>query len=589
MIKKNTPQRHAFRIAIIYAIFGVIWITASDNLILAISSDISTLSELSLYKGWFFIAVTSLLVFSLSFRAFVKQEILAEEVMESEDRYRAVIETTDTGFVVLDEKGIVIQSNEIYAHMAGFSSANEIIGKSVIEWTAPYDMERNSQEISRCLEYGRVRNLNIDYQHMDGLVIPMEINATTIRHKTGNIIVTLCHDITEKKLLEATGKKLEAQLFQAQKMEAVGQLAGGIAHDFNNILGVITGNAFLVSMKMSEGDPQLEMINQINSAAQRATVLVKSLLAFSRNQIIEKQYLDMNEILGSSGNLLRRLIGEDIDLSVIQSETPLYAFVDRLQIEQILMNLTTNARDAMPEGGRLTISAENIELSEEQISEHHLGRRCILLKVEDTGRGIDDSIKEKIFEPFFSTKDVGKGTGLGLSMVFGIVKQHGGYITVNSQVNHGTVFNIFLPSVEIESEQDEIKNFHALPLQGSETILFSEDDIGIRKITSTLLREHGYKVIEASDGEEALRKFEEHGHEINLVIMDVIMPVKSGKQVYDEIRARGFKGETIFMSGYPARMIINKGVISGDLHFMKKPVNPGDLLAKVRELLDPAS
>ena len=392
--------------------------------------------------------------------------------------------------------------------------------------------------------------------------------------------------IIVRKQTEEEKEKLHAQLLQAQKMEAVGQLAGGIAHDFNNILTAMIGYGHLLKMKLKEEDPLRSYADHILSLSDRAANLTQSLLAFSRKQIINPRPVDLNEIIKRIDYLLSRIIGEDIKLQTMLSEKDLIVMADPGQIEQVLMNLATNARDAMPEGGLLTIGTETVDIDHEFIREHGFGKegKYALISLTDTGAGMDRETREKIFEPFFTTKEVGKGTGLGLSMVYGIIKQHEGYINVYSEPGRGTTFRIYLPLIEAKVE--EIKPEVIQPIEtGTETVLLAEDETAVREFTKKLLEEYGYKVITAANGQDAIDEFKAHKDEIQLVLLDVIMPNRNGKEAYDEIKKIRPDIKVLFMSGYPADIIHKHEIIEKGFAYIEKPASPTKLLRKIREVL----
>jgi signal transduction histidine kinase/CheY-like chemotaxis protein len=389
------------------------------------------------------------------------------------------------------------------------------------------------------------------------------------------------YDITER-------KKLEEQFRQSHKMEAVGLLAGGIAHDFNNILTAIIGYGNLVKMKLAANDPLLNYVDQILSSSERAANLTHSLLAFSRKQIINPHPVNINEIIHGVGKLLTRLIGEDIELKMDLEDRELIILADTGQVEQVLMNLATNARDAMSAGGgTLTIKTEHVELDQDFINNHGYGSlgRYALLTVADTGVGMNGLTQARIFEPFFTTKEMGKGTGLGLSMVYGIVKQHEGYITVYSEPGMGTTFEIYLPLVEPSKREIESMK-PAEALRGTETVLVAEDDETVRTFAMTLLTESGYTVIGAPDGEQALAKFKENEDRVRLLIFDVIMPKMNGKDAFEEIRKSRPDVKVLFMSGYAADIFEKKNIPEQGLNLVLKPIAPTEFLKKVRETLD---
>jgi PAS domain S-box-containing protein len=393
--------------------------------------------------------------------------------------------------------------------------------------------------------------------------------------------------IIVRRQAEDEKEKLHAQLLQAQKMEAVGQLAGGIAHDFNNILTAMIGYGHLLKMKLKEEDPLRSYADHILSLSDKAANLTQSLLAFSRKQIINPRPVDINEIIRRIDHLLSRIIGEDIQLLTMLSENDLIVMADPGQIEQVLMNLATNARDAMPKGGLLTIMTETVDIDHVFIREHDFGKEepYALISLTDTGAGIDRETREKIFEPFFTTKEVGKGTGLGLSMVYGIIKQHNGYINVYSEPGRGTTFRIYLPVIAAEAEKIKPEVIPPV-ITVTETLLLAEDETGVREFTKNLLKEYGYKVITAVDGQDAINEFKAYKNRIHLVLLDVIMPNKNGKEVYDEIKQIKPDIKVLFMSGYPADIIQKHGIIEKGLAYIEKPASPTKLLRKIREVLD---
>jgi signal transduction histidine kinase len=410
----------------------------------------------------------------------------------------------------------------------------------------------------------------------------VEIKSYPLKDAWGNTIsaIEIINNVTEK-------KKLEEQLRHSQKMEAVGQLAGGIAHDFNNILTAIIGYGSLMKMKMDEGDPMRFNLQQILDTSERAASLTRGLLTFSRKQAINLRPVSLNVSIKNVEKLLRRLIGEDIDLQFSLSPEDQIIMADSGQIEQILMNLATNARDAMHKGGRLTISTEHIVFDQEFIRMHGEGKvgMYALISVKDTGSGMDEKTKERIFEPFFTTKDAGKSTGLGLSIVYGIVKRHNGYIICDSEAGKGTTFKIYLPMIKSEIAKAEAAAPLAVP-GGAETILIAEDDAAVRTLMKEMLARFGYAVIEAIDGEDAITRFMENRDKVRLLILDVIMPIKNGKEVFEEIRKIRPDVKVIFASGYMPDILHKKGIPEENQNFIAKPLTPTELLRKVRETLD---
>jgi PAS domain S-box-containing protein len=382
-------------------------------------------------------------------------------------------------------------------------------------------------------------------------------------------------------------KQLENQLRHAQKMEAIGILAGGIAHDFNNILAVIIGFAYILQTKLGKNDPLQHEIEQILSSSERASQLVKSLLAYSRKQLVVPRIVEVNGIVGQMKSVLSRVLREDIEIRTVLSAKDLVVRADPGQIEQVLMNLASNAMDAMPGGGLLSMETGRVEIDESFCGGHGYGIPGLyaLITVSDTGTGMSEQTKEKIFDPFFTTKEVGKGTGLGLSMAYGIIKQHKGYINAYSEPGRGTTFKLYLPLAQGENLYPEPEGVH-YSSGGTETILIAEDDAAVRRMTVTVLKNAGYTVIEAADGEDAIRQFTDCKRAIHLVLLDVIMPRMNGNVVYDEIRKTAPDMKVLFMSGYTADMLMNKMLTGSNVNFLLKPASPRLLLKTVRDALD---
>lgn len=381
-------------------------------------------------------------------------------------------------------------------------------------------------------------------------------------------------------------KKLEEKYLQAQKMEAIGQLAGGIAHDFNNILTAIIGFEHLL-METIQSEKSRHYALQVLALADKASNLTRDLLAFSRKQTIHPKRLDINGTIRKIGKILKRLIGEDIELHLNLSDTPLPVLAVTGHMEQVFMNLATNARDAMPDGGLLTISTEFTQIDNSYVELNRQGEagRYALISFSDTGMGMDESTRLRVFEPFFTTKEIGKGTGLGLSTAYGIIHQHEGFISVYSEEKEGTTFRIYLPLIDTVEDQDSECRSELVPPRGCEVVLLVEDEPEVRQIMGTLLEKNGYQVIVAVDGEHALEQFLEYEDSIDLLILDVIMPKKNGKEVYDIISKTHDGMKTIFISGYTADIVEQKG-IPEFCHLVSKPFSPHEFLWKVRDVLD---
>ncbi len=393
----------------------------------------------------------------------------------------------------------------------------------------------------------------------------------------------------ERKQIEEEQKNLREQLYYSQKLESVGTLAGGVAHDFNNILAIIIGYGNLLEKSVGKGNPSRIYIQKILKSAERATNLVQGLLVFSRKQESCQKPASISRILLTVNNLLLRLIGENIVLDIAPANKDCVVMVDCGQMEQVLINLATNARDAMPNGGKLIIRADIMELGSEFIRTHGYGEigAYVRISVTDTGMGMDKETQRRIFQPFFTTKEVGKGTGLGLSIVYGIIKQHGGYINVESEPGKGATFRIYLPLIKstVEEEKPTLLPVPAY-LSGTEMILLAEDEEEVRNLTKSLLEEADYKVIEAVDGYDTINKFMENKDNINLLLLDVIMPTKNGREAYEEISKIRPDIKALFMSGYSESSIHQKTILKEGLHFISKPFSQTALLKKVREILD---
>jgi nitrogen-specific signal transduction histidine kinase/CheY-like chemotaxis protein len=383
-------------------------------------------------------------------------------------------------------------------------------------------------------------------------------------------------------------KRLEDQFRQAQKMEAVGRLAGGVAHDFNNLLTAIMGYSDLLLMRLDGPDPMRKNVEEIKKAGERAASLTRQLLAFSRRQVLQPQVMDLNTVVSGMEKLVRRLIGEDIDLR-LRLQSPLGSVkADPGQIEQVILNLVINSRDAMPHGGKLTIETRSVVLQEEYIWKDPGAKpgAYVVLEVRDTGTGMSTEVQSHLFEPFFTTKEKGKGTGLGLSTVYGIVKQSNGIISAYSEEGQGTIFKVYLPLVDVLVANATPPAEPEKWVAGSETILLVEDEQAIRGLMQAVLRMKGYTVLEASDGQEALGMFKGNGDHIDLVITDVVMPRMSGRELASRIVADQPGTKVLYVSGYSEEAVLYQGNFQQGTAFLQKPFTPDSLTRKVREMLD---
>lgn len=469
-----------------------------------------------------------------------------------------------------------IEVNRAFVEMFEASSKEELMDMTVSSFYA--DPVGRGEFLMKLDRDGFVRGDEAELKTLKGRRFWGSITAVR-KTKGGEAFLDgMVEDITER-------KKLEEQFRQAQKMEAVGQLAGGIAHDFNNILTALIGYGNLLIMKKGNDDLVRSYADHMLTLSEKAASLTQGLLAFSRKQVMNPQPTDMNDLISHIEKILKRLIGEDIEIVVSLTAEPLVVRADSTQIEHVLMNLATNARDAMPGGGRLAISTEAAVIGREFVDSHGYGSpgRYAMVVFSDTGAGMPEEVLKKVFEPFFTTKDVDKGTGLGLSMVYGIVKQHNGFIDLSSRPGAGTTFKIYIPIAEEGFRRAEPEKF--LVRGGTETVLLAEDEEDVRNIAKTMLQEFGYRVITAVDGEDALARFMENKDSIALLILDIVMPKKAGNEVYEMIRAVRPEIKVIFTSGYSSDIVRSKG-LAGARDFVSKPVSPSEFLKKVREVLD---
>ena len=483
--------------------------------------------------------------------------------------------------VITDTSGNIEFVNPRFSQISGYSE-EEIIGQNPRLFKGGKASPELYKNLWETITSGRVWTGELFNRHKNGESHWEHATISPIRNSAGVIshYMAFMESMSER-------KKLEEQLRQSQKMEAIGQLAGGVAHDFNNILTVIMGFGHLMQHSLAADDPKIGHMEQILNAADRATHLTKSLLAFSRKQVMLLQQVEVNDLARKHIKFLDRIIGEDVALKTTFSKEPLRVLADNGQIEQVLMNLATNARDAMPGGGELYINTESIQLDKEFHRQHGYGvpGPYALISVTDTGIGMDAETQRKIFEPFFTTKEPGRGTGLGLSIVYGIVKQHGGYVTILSRCGFGTTFNIYLPLASGKEQQTE-KSQPLVPEGGQETILVVEDDPAVRHLVDSVLKRYGYTVIQAGSGEEALELFQSRSSEISLALLDVIMPKMNGKQLCEALRQRSPDLKVLFLSGYTADLLHDKGIRMEGIEIIGKPAKPIEIAKKVREMLD---
>jgi PAS domain S-box-containing protein len=515
-------------------------------------------------------------------------EARTAELRNSERRLFDLINFLPDGTFAVGLDGEIIIWNRAAERITG-ARATDMLGKGNREYSLPFYGERRPALIDLVLHPSpEIERLYPEARQEHGLVfgetiihgdISLQATAAPLYDSAGVMVgaIESVRDITEL-------KKLEEQLRHAQKMEAVGTLAGGIAHDFNNILTAIIGCATLLRMRLGEDHAFGGYTDDILAASERAANLTRSLLTFSRKQSINTKTENLNEIVKRIHTLLLRVVGEDVDFRIELADEELMVLADSGQIEQVLMNLVANARDAMAEGGILTIGTQRLEVGAGVPGSVVPQGRYALLTVSDTGKGMDEATRQRIFEPFFTTKEVGKGTGLGLSIGYGIIKQHDGEITVESEPGKGTMFKVYLKLIDSRPETEESGAGEAI-VGGTETILVAEDDINARHIMVQILEQYGYTVLEAEDGEDVVEKFRDFGNRVQLLILDVVMPKKNGNLAYQEIKAMRPDIPALFISGHTQELIGKRGMLDPDANFLMKPIRPHVLLAKIRELL----
>ncbi len=518
----------------------------------------------------------------------LERELAERKQIEQKLRQQAaLIDLAYAAIIVRDINNTVIYWNPSAVETYGWS-AEEAKGKiadTLLQTKFPIPLEElNSVLFTSGRWHGELRHVR-----RDGAEIVVESRKAIVRDDNGEptAILEVNRDITERRRAEEALRQAEEQLRQAQKLEAVGQLAGGIAHDFNNLLTAILGQSELL-LRQHDDDSLRRKVEEIKKAGDRAALLTYQLLAFSRKQILQPKVLDLNVVVSEMDKILQRLIEENIEIKPILDPLLGRVKADPGQISQVIINLTINARDAMPRGGRITVETQNVYLDEEYASEHVSVRpgHYVMLAVSDTGAGMDAKTQKHIFEPFFTTKEVGKGTGLGLSTVYGIVKQSGGNIWVYSEVGRGTTFKVYLPRVEDEIEQAATDAASGNLPRGTETILLVEDEEAVRKLARDILESCGYTVLEAANGAEAIAICEDQDCEIDLLITDVVMPRMDGREVAERLTLLRPQLRVLFMSGYTENAIVHHGVLDEGANFIAKPFSLEKLARKVRELLD---
>jgi two-component system, cell cycle sensor histidine kinase and response regulator CckA len=506
------------------------------------------------------------------------------ELRESEERFRAFMDHCPAAAFIKDAHGRYLYANPVWR--AQFDPPpSDWIGKTDYDFWPPATADVFRASDRACLDGGEVRTEETA-TGPDGVVRTWLVMKFAVARHGERLVAGMAWDVTDR-------KRLEAELRQAHKMDAVGRLAGGVAHDFNNLLTVINGYGDVALGTLGADHPVRPLVEEIRKAGDRAAGLTRQLLAFSRKQMLQPKVLDLGGLVADLGRMLRRVIGEDVELVLRPGPGPTWVTADPGQLEQVVMNLAVNARDAMPRGGRLTIETRAAEPDPAVLAETGEARPGphVLLAVSDTGCGMDEVTKARVFEPFFTTKELGKGTGLGLATVYGIVRQSGGHIAVDSRPGHGTTFRVYLPAAPAPARAPAADRSLARPVAApaGETVLLVEDDEEVRMLALRTLQDAGYVVLDAANGDRALQVARTYGVPIRLLVTDVVMPGMGGRELAERLLAEQRGLRVLYVSGYTDDAVVRHGIESDRVHYVPKPYTPAALVAKVREVLGDAS
>lgn len=574
-------HRPAIQIALLYGAMGALWILLSDLLLNLVVANPLTLTRLQTLKGWGFVTITAALLYFLVRHQLRGHEESKRALHDTESRFRELVENATYGIFRCTEDGVFLAANTAFVELLGCKTKEDLKRhgrlRDIFEEAA--EAEQLASEIRAG---GRVERAETHWRKKDGTMIIVQLRGRGVPDpKTQGIVFEgIVEDVTERRALEKRNQLL-------QKFEAIGKLAGGVAHDFNNVLGAVIGYTELALQRAPQDSEICRYLETIEDQGQRGAGLTRQLLAFARRQILEPRNVDVNQIVEETLALLKNAIGAHIDVRLVLAPELSVARVDPTQLEQVLMNLCLNARDAMPQGGQLLVETRNVDLDEEYCRRYSYAQpgRYVLLLVSDTGTGMDKATIAHIFEPFFTTKEPGKGTGLGLATVYGIVKQHGGLIHAYSEPGHGSIFRVYLPVGSGKAELQQKASEDEAP-GGAETILLAEDHDAGREMAKEALERLGYTVLVAATGEEAVREFRAHSDRIAMVILDIVMPKLTGPEAYGQMCTIKPDVPVLFATGYSTESELLKAITDREHPLVQKPYTIRLLARKVREVID---
>jgi two-component system cell cycle sensor histidine kinase/response regulator CckA len=566
------------RTTVVYVVLATTWILASD----LAAERLGLHTTAAMVKGTVFVLVTGLLLYWLLYRAQAKLMGFRREIRDSEERFTYVVENASDG-IILSVGGRFRYLNPAAQACFGAADQKQLLGGAVLDRVQTRDHEEVRTLLAGTRDQPAAGHKRIECVRLDGSTFDAEAYSVPFLYGGEEGAILFFRDLTDRTKAETERQKLEAQFHQAQKLESVGRLAGGIAHDFNNYLTVINGYADLIAGQLRPDDPIRNRIVEIREAGQRAAALTSQLLAFSRKDVLNPKPLEINRVVKRLERMLRRLLGEDVDVILELSPDTGVVFADEARLNQVIMNLAVNARDAMPKGGRITIATGSVEMAESAATGY--SGPAVHLSFRDNGTGIEPAVLEHIFEPFFTTKDERHGTGLGLSTVYGIIKNLSGWIAVSSAVGTGTTFDIFLPRYDGAGEGAEARRGSDEEAPGTETILLVEDFQPLRQLAAVSLEKAGYAVLAAAGATEAMDYLRDRAQQIDLLVTDVVMPGATGRDLAAAARELHPTIKVLFMSGYSSDIGADEGRVDG-FPLLSKPFMPEELTRYVRSVLD---